>query len=212
MAHARRYFTVLQGGAADGGGPRARRRWRSSGSSMGSSGRPTTGNSMRPHGSGCGRSRRCQSWRGYIRTCKRNRRRRCRRARSVETLATRAPQLGRPDALRRRRTAQDRQQRGRAGATTDRVGPQELAVCGRSGSAPNRDSVFAGADLQARADESPRLSARRDRTRIDASGAARLGTDASLEAPAPGFRRTSCLNGALPIGKGTPPPENSAPS
>jgi hypothetical protein len=108
--------------------------------------------------------------------------------------------LGRPDALRRRRTAQDRQQRGGAGATADRVGPEELALRReRSSGAPHRHPVFAGADLQAPADQSVRVSARCHRARLDASGAAGPGADATrVEAPAAGFRRASRrLNGAF---------------
>src|SRR5712671_2025879 len=112
----------------------------------------------------------------------------------------RAAQLGRPDALRRRRTAQDRQQRRGAGAPADRAGPQKLVVRGeRSSGAPHRHAVFAGADLQALADQSVRVSARCHRARLDASGAAGPGADATrVEAPAAGFRRTSRrLNGAF---------------
>src|SRR5208282_2865352 len=88
---------------------------------------------------------------------------------------------------------QDRQQRSGAGATTDRAGPQKLALRReRSGGAPNRHPVFTGSDLQAPADQSVRLSARRDRARIDASGAAGPRADATrVEAPAAGFRRAS---------------------
>src|SRR5271166_958104 len=43
----------------------------------------------------------------------------------------RAAYLGRPDALRCRWPAQNRQQRSGAGATTDRVGPEELVVRGK---------------------------------------------------------------------------------
>src|SRR6202040_2429105 len=112
----------------------------------------------------------------------------------------RAAQLGRPDALRRRRTAQDRQQRGGAGAPADRVGPEELALRReRSRRASYRHPVFAGADLQAPADQSVRVSARCDRARLDASGAAGPGADATrVEAPAAGVRHASRrLNGAF---------------
>jgi hypothetical protein len=53
----------------------------------------------------------------------------------------RAAQLGRPDALRRRRPAQDRQQRDRAGATTDRARPQKLAARG-SEAAAHRTTIL----------------------------------------------------------------------
>src|SRR6266852_6206005 len=112
----------------------------------------------------------------------------------------RAAQLGRADALRRRRTAQDRQQRGGAGATADRAWPQKLALRReRSGRPSHRHPVFAGPDLQAPADQSVRVSARCDPARLDASGAASPGADATrVEAPAAGFRRTSRrLNGAF---------------
>ena len=80
----------------------------------------------------------------------------------------------------------------------DRVGPEELALRReRSSGAPNRYPVFAGADLQASADQSVRVSARCHRACLDASGAAGPGTDATrVEASAPGFGRTNCrLNG-----------------
>jgi CoA-transferase family III len=69
----------------------------------------------------------------------------------------------------------------------------------RSSGAPHRHPVFAGADLQAPADQSVHVSARCDRARLDASGAAGPGADATrVEAPAAGFRRASRrLNGAF---------------
>src|SRR6266851_4732988 len=112
----------------------------------------------------------------------------------------RAAQLGRADALRRRRPAQDRQQRGGAGAPADRAWPQKLALRReRSGRPSHRHPVFAGPDLQAPADQSVRVSARCDPARLDPSGAAGPGADATrVEAPAAGFRRTSRrLNGAF---------------
>ena len=68
---------------------RARRCWRSSGSSTGSSGRPATGISMRPHDSDFARSRLGRVWRNCKRTYKSNRWRRYPRARSLQPSATR---------------------------------------------------------------------------------------------------------------------------
>jgi len=110
-----------------------------------------------------------RSWKNCERTCKSSRRRPYRRARSVRPSATRCA-TGSPDALHRGRPAQDRQQRGGAGATADRARPQKLALCRqRSGGAPHRHPLFAGADVQASADQSVRVSARCHRARLDAS-------------------------------------------
>ena len=70
----------------------------------------------------------------------------------------------------------------------------------RSRGAPHRHPVFTGADLQAPAHPSFRLSARCDRARLDPSGAAGPGTNATrVEAPAAGFRRARRrLNRACP--------------
>ena len=67
----------------------ARTRWPSSGSSMGSSGRPPRGSSMPPHASGCARHRRGPSWRRCVCTCRSSRQRRYRRARWPQPSATR---------------------------------------------------------------------------------------------------------------------------
>src|SRR5208282_2754425 len=61
--------------------------------------------------------------------------------------------------------------------------------------------LFAGADLQASADQSVRLSARRYRPRLDSSSTARPRTDAPRVA-APGISRPSCrLNRAFTLSR-----------
>jgi hypothetical protein len=70
-------------------------------------------------------------------------RRRYRRARSVQPSASRCATCP-PDTLHRGRPTQNRQPRGRAGATADHAWAQKLAVRGeRSSGAPNRCPVFA---------------------------------------------------------------------
>jgi hypothetical protein len=58
-----------------------------------------------------------------------------------------------------------------------------------AGGAPHRHPLFAGADVQASADQSVRVSARCHRARLDASGAAGLGADTTrMDASAQGLR------------------------